>query len=98
MEEVRCISPAPELMAVKLQPRGNIPAHSDSKPWNLTPALSSTGNKERKAPGDTVWLHLNMPRGFSQKPDKFQRVLFIKIYMSFSSQPGGASKAQNRFS
>ena len=41
----------------------DIPAHSGSKPRNLTPALSSTGNqerereREREPQGTWIWLH-----------------------------------------
>ena len=85
MRNEGCISPA-GADASKAAAPWNAPAHPDSKPRNLAPALSSTGTKREKKPqGTQVWLHLKMPTGFSGKPDKFQRVLFISICMPFSS-------------
>ena len=38
----------PRADASKAAATWDIPAHSDSKPRNLTPTLSSTGNKQRE--------------------------------------------------
>ena len=72
--------PAPELILLKLQPHGIFLLTQIANPGtSRQPILAQ--KRDRMPQGTRVWLHLQMPTGFSGEPDKFQRVLFIRIYV-----------------